>query len=315
MWDEDEIPQKVAEFKDSIKNTTPEAYLLEYPIETVQDILSSLIRSAIIAPKDKMLVVSDLSAIEARVLSWLAGETWRLEVFATHGKIYEASASKMFNIPMEEVTKSIRAKGKVAELALGYQGGAGALVQMGGLDMGLTLTELEGIKLLWRRNNPKIVALWKDLDDAVRTTLKSIDKVITIGVFKMRRFRVSPTLSFLQIKLPSGRSLFYANPFISQNKIGYYGLNDKKQWTKIDSYGGKFAENLTQAVARDVLAEGLMKADKKGFNINLHVHDEISIEGDEADLPTLVNLMSEPLSWAEGLPLGASGFVSSFYRK
>ena len=119
MWDEDEIPQKVAEFKDSIKNTTPEAYLLEYPIETVQDILSSLIRSAIIAPKGKVLVVSDLSAIEARVLSWLAGETWRLEVFATHGKIYEASASKMFNIPMEEVTKSIRAKGKVAELALG----------------------------------------------------------------------------------------------------------------------------------------------------------------------------------------------------
>lgn len=314
MWNEEETSAKVAMHKEAIKALDPESYLLEYSLDQSLDVLSSMIRSTIVAPKGKKLVVADLSAIEARVLAWFANETWRLEVFATHGKIYEASASRMFKMDIADVTKSIRAKGKVAELALGYQGGANALIQMGALDMGLTVDELDPIKTLWRKSNPNICEFWLGIEKAVRMAFMTTN-AIAYNYFKIRILKLSHKLSFLQIKLPSGRSLFYANPSIEKGKLHYWGLDDRKKWAKIPTYGGKLTENLTQAVARDVLAEGLKRADEHGFDINLHVHDEIGIEGDEHDLPTLVRLMSEPISWAIGLPLGADGFISDFYRK
>lgn len=280
--------------------------------------LAAMIRTMITAPVGKILAVSDFSAIEARVIAWLAGEKWRLQVFQTHGKIYEASAAQMFNVSIESIDKGspLRQKGKVAELALGYQGGPGALIQMGALDMGLTEDELQPLVDAWRKANPKIKKLWYDVDNA------AIEAVDTKGFVKFHT-----GISFyckngsLFIELPSGRRLVYANARLEPHHkfdklvIAYDGINDKKQWGKLNTYGGKLVENIIQAIARDCLAVSMIRLEEAGYKIVMHVHDEVVIEADEGSISDIESIMAEPIDWAKGLPLEADGFETTFYKK
>lgn len=286
-------------------------------------VLSQLVRTAFIPEEGNTFTVADFSAIEARVTAWLASVQWRLDVFNTHGKIYEASASMMFNVPIEEVTKGsdYRAKGKVAELALGYGGAVGAMITMGGDKMGLSNSEMQNIVDKWRDANPEVVALWKDIEKnailAVRTKKERISK------FRGITFNYDGTA--LRITLPSGRSLFYQKPIIGKNKWGgdclfYMGMDQvKKIWTRIDTYGGKLVENIVQAIARDILAESLIRLDNAGFKIVMHVHDEavaeVPKEGAEVNLERMCDIMSQPVKWAPDLPLGADGYITDYYKK
>ena len=279
---------------------------------SLPDVLSQLIRTAFIAPPGKKLLVCDYSAIEARVIAWLAGEEWRLDVFRTHGKIYEASASQMFGVPIEQITKGseLRQKGKVAELALGYQGGPGALISMGALDMGLSEDELPELVTAWRRSNPKIVKFWRDVEEAAIRAVKDKRPV------KLQyNIAFIPESGILFLQLPSGRRLAYARPRLEiDDRFGKECITYMGEKSRLKTYGGKLVENIVQATARDCLAEAMARLDGAGYDIVAHVHDEIIAEGDQ-DIKEMEAIMSEPIPWAPGLPLRADGFETEFYRK
>jgi DNA polymerase len=290
----------------------------------VPDTLSQLIRTAFVAPNGKMLGVADFSAIEARVLAWLAGEQWRIDVFNSHGKIYEASASQMFGVPIDQIGKGsdLRQKGKVAELALGYQGGKGALIAMGALDGGLTESELPEIVTRWRNANRRIVELWYGLDAAAIQVMETGQPVGVAGLILARESHYETQQDFFTIRLPSGRKLYYAKPFLRENDFGkpalhYWGTDQQtKKWTVLNTYGGKLVENSVQAIARDCLAVTLMKLDQAGYPIVLHVHDEVGAEVEDASqLDMMLDIMAQPIPWAPGLPLKGDGFTTQFYMK
>jgi DNA polymerase len=298
--------------------------LLKFIYGNVPDTLSQLIRTAFYAPGNKELGVADFSAIEARVIAWLAVEQWRLEVFATHGKIYEASASQMFGVPLEQIGKGsdLRQKGKVAELALGYQGGKGALISMGALDQGLTEAELPEIVTRWRNANRRIVDLWYSMEAAALEVMETGQPVGVKGLIFARESHHATRQDFFTITLPSGRKLYYAKPFLKENDFGkpalhYWGMDQtSKKWTVLNTYGGKLVENCVQAIARDCLAVSLMRTSAEGFDTVLHVHDELGIEIENPSaLDRVLDIMSEPIPWAPGLPLKADGFVTKFYQK
>lgn len=350
----------------------------------IPGVLSELIRTSFIAPEGSRFIVADFSAIEARVLAWLAGESWRMEVFKTHGKIYEASASQMFKVPLDSISYKkdgetikgpnyhMRAKGKVSELALGYQGGPGALINMGALAMGVcdeairlgkievaenrkaledgdisieyallnglylewnqaaedfyVMKELAKLTKMWRNENKKIVKFWYDLQDA------ALEAILDPGTLH----RVQHGISFqvkndvLFLTLPSGGQLSYWQPRAHEEmvkgqmrwKITYMGLDQvKKIWRKIDTYGGKFCENITQAVARDCLAVALLRLDAAGYKIVMHIHDEVVIEAPEKGegidfkMKTVNSIMSRPIDWAPGLLLTADSYETYYYKK
>ena len=302
--------------------------LLKLVYGSVPDTLSQLIRTAFIAAPGNVLVDADFSSIEARVISWLAGETWRLDVFRTHGKIYEASASQMFGVPIERIVKgnpeySLRQRGKVAELALGYQGGKGALITMGALDMGIPEDDLPDIVSRWRESNRRIVDLWYTLEKAAITTIHTGQQIGTKGLIFSREFNLESNLDFLTITLPSGRKLYYAKPDLTTNQWGnpsiqYYGVDQQtKQWTPLETYGGKLVENIVQAISRDCLAIAINTLEAAGFPVVFHVHDEVVIDcpKEMADLDEVIRLMTQPIPWAKGLPLNADGWVGDFFRK
>lgn len=286
----------------------------------VPDTLSQLIRTAFIAKDGHRFIVCDFSAIEARVIAWLAGEQWRLDVFRTHGKIYEASASMMFHVPVEEITKTDprRQKGKIAELALGYQGGVGAMQQMGGEKMGLTEDEMKTIVKQWRAANPAIVTLWTKLENAVKTTIRT-GEMTAVGCL-----RIHMREEHLLIKLPSGRSLCYPGADIGQNRFGdesitYMGVNQtNKQWSRLETYGGKLVENVVQGIARDCLAVTMLRMAEAGYSIVFHVHDEaISEVPDNSGLTLegVQEIFKMPIPWAKDLPLKGAGYETKFYLK
>lgn len=291
--------------------------------DNISNVLSELIRTALIPEEGNVFGVADFSAIEARVLAWLAQEKWRLDVFSSHGQIYEASASMMFGIPIESITKGSmeRDKGKIAELALGYQGALGALKTMGGEEMGLSETEMQSIVKKWRKANPAIVAFWADVDKCAIQAMTL--KRPVYSKFKNLIFDYDGTA--MTIELPSKRKLFYWNPSLTVNKWGsksikYRGMDQTtKQWTYIDTYGGKITENIVQAVARDILADSMQRLDKVGFDIVAHVHDEVVCElplyTAKWHLGIMCEMMGEPIEWATGLPLNAEGFITEFYKK
>ncbi|PTY76240.1 hypothetical protein B5V89_18690, partial [Heyndrickxia sporothermodurans] len=294
----------------------------------VPDTLSQLIRTAFVPSEGNLLVISDFSAIEARVIAWLAGEQWRLDVFNTHGKIYEASASQMFGVPIELIKKGnpeyeLRQKGKVAELALGYQGGSGALISMGALNMGLTEEELPDIVRRWRSSNKRIQDLWYSLENAALSVMRTGQPAGVRGLIIARESDIQNGLDFLTITLPSGRKLFYVKPFLSENDFGkeaiyYYGLNQTtKKWEQTSTYGGKLVENVVQAIARDCLAVTLDRLERAGYQTVMHIHDEavLDVPKEKADLEKVEKIMSQEISWAPGLPLNAAGFVSEYYKK
>lgn len=286
---------------------------IEILYDSLNDTLKQLVRTAFIAEDGQDFYVSDFSAIEARVIAWYAKENWRLEVFATHGKIYEASASQMFHIPIEEVDKNLRQKGKVAELALGYQGGPGALKQMGALEMGVPEEELPELVENWRRANPNIVQFWKDVQRAAIKALKT-RSTIKLGKLKFKRSK-----GFLFIQLPSGRNLAYAKASVEAgdygDKIIYEGQGDKAYFTRQETYGGKLVENIVQATARDILAEALLRLEEAGYPVVFHVHDEAIVETSDTDIETINNLMAQAPDWAAGLPLNSEGYVTKYYKK
>jgi DNA polymerase len=288
---------------------------LESLYDSVPEALSELIRTAFVPRDGRKFIVADFSAIEARVIAWLAGETWRNEVFATHGKIYEASASQMFNVPIEEVTKGspLRQKGKIAELALGYGGSVGALKSMGALEMGLAEDELKPLVTAWRSANPNIVKLWWDIDHAAMTAVRDKTATETHGI------KFSRKSGLLFITLPSGRRLAYVKPRIGENRFGgdcvtYEGVGNMRKWERIDSYGPKFTENIIQAISRDILAYALRTF--RCCDVVMHCHDEVVIEADErVNLDVVCEQMSRVPPWAEGLLLRADGYETAFYKK
>ena len=295
---------------------------------SVMNTLSQLIRTSFIAAEGKTLVDADFSSIEARVIAWLAQEEWVLDVFRTHGKIYEATASQMFGVPIDKIKKgnpeyALRQRGKVATLALGYQGGVGALIAMGALDMGIPEEDLQDIVSRWRQANRRIVELWYKVEGAAVSVIQTGQQTGVNGLIFTREFDLENDLDFLTIRLPSGRKLYYAHPEIDQNQWGrpiilYQGVNQTtKQWTTLETYGGKLVENLVQAIARDCLAVAIESLEKAGYPIVFHVHDEVVIEcpRDKADLDRVVEIMTTPIDWAQGLPVNADGWVGDFFRK
>jgi DNA polymerase len=291
---------------------------VELLYEAIPNVLSELIRTAFIPMEGCRYLVADFSAIEARVLAWLSGEQWRLEVFATHGKIYEASASAMFHVPMEEVTKGspLRHKGKISELALGYGGAAGALISMGALDMGIKEEELSSLVSTWRKANPHITQFWWEVDKAAiqAVTEKKRTQAGRI-VFEYRS-------GILFVSLPSGRKLSYVKPRMEMNQfdrkgLTYEGIGGNKKWCRIETYGPKLVENIVQGTARDLLVDAMLRVDQAGYEIVMHCHDEIIAEVPEGEgsVEELCRLMAVPPVWADGLPLRADGYECSFYKK
>lgn len=281
-------------------------------------VLSELIRTAFVPKKDCKFYVADFSSIEARVIAWLAGEKWRMDVFASHGKIYEASASQMFNVPIEEIKKGspLRQKGKIAELALGYGGSVGALKAMGALSMGLTEEELQPLVTAWREANPNIVKLWWDADKAAMTAVRQRTTTKTHGIC----FEYQSGMLF--ITLPSGRNLVYVKPSIGVNQFGsdnvtYEGVGSTKKWERIESYGPKFVENIVQAISRDILTYAMRRLNSYGYQIVMHVHDEVVLEVPIgiSSVDEICQIMAETPAWAKGLSLRAEGYECEFYRK
>lgn len=283
--------------------------------------LSQLVRTALIASPGNVITVSDFSAIEARVIAWLAGESWRQKVFATTGKIYEASAAQMFHVPAESITKSDprRQKGKVAELACGYGGGVGALKAMGADKMGLTDEELADIITRWRAKSPRIVRLWSALEDGAKMAIETKCAVrIRQGV------TVRATNDYMAIQLPSGRSIYYAYPAIEPiekfgrlvSSITYMGVDQTtRKWTRLETYGGKLTENVVQAIARDCLGVTICRLEALGYHIVAHIHDEVLIDGPRGILENVNAVMATPIPWAPGLLLKGAGYETEFYRK
>mgnify|MGYP002511057874 CR=1 FL=1 len=292
----------------------------------VPDTLSQLIRTAFVPSEGNKFVVADFSAIEARVIAWLAGEQWVNEVFATHGKIYEATASQMFHVPIEKIVKGnpeygLRQKGKVATLALGYQGGTSALIQMGALSMGLSEDELPDIVQRWRNANPRIRDLWWKVQQASIACVQTAQPQAVPGLIFALEGDLLYGQSFLTVRLPSGRKLFYPRPFISDNQFGrpavhYYGLGTNKKWGIESTYGGKMTENIVQAIARDCLAEILKRIHARGLQVVFHVHDEVIIDAPQSvTVEEICALMAEPIPWAPGLVLKGAGFEGNYYMK
>lgn len=316
------LPQNHLDDLDTAREVikTGDLELMEMLYENPSDILSQCIRTAIIPAPGKKFIVADFSAIEARIIAWLAGEKWRIEVFSTHGKIYEASASQMFKVPIEQITKGspLRQKGKVAELACGYGGGVGALKRMGAGD--LSDDELKTIITQWRLANPKIVEFWNTTQNAV---MEAITERSTVTINKNLKAIYQSGILF--IELPSGRRLAYVKPkvvddarFPGAKKITFQAVNETTwQWDEQDTYGGKLVENIVQAVARDCLAHAMLTLDSMDYQIVMHVHDEVVIEIDEDsnELKTVCELMSQEIPWAPGLPLRADGYECQYYQK
>ena len=282
--------------------------------DSVPDALSELIRTAFV-PETGKFIVADFSAIEARVIAWLAGEGWRMEVFANGGDIYCASASQMFHVPVIKhgVNGHLRQKGKIAELALGYGGGVGALKAMGALEMGVPEEELQPLVNAWRNANPSIVRLWWDVDRAVKTAIREKTSV------RLGNLQFICRSGMLFIKLPSGRSMAYVKPRMGVNRFGgesvtYYGLNAAKKWDLIESYGPKFVENIVQGISRDLLCSAMLRLGN--MQIVAHVHDEVIIEAyPEDNLKMVCRIMGQSPDWAEGLILRADGYECETYRK
>lgn len=296
------------------------------------DTLSQLIRTAFVAAPGNVLIDADFSAIEARVISWLADEEWRLEVFRTHGKIYEASASQMFGVPLERIKKgnpeySLRQRGKVAELALGYQGGVPAMRQMdtGKLLADLPDEEIKDIVDKWRNTNPKIRNLWYSFNDAAIRVIQNGGSLRVRCCTFARECDCIRGTTCMTVSLPSGRKLYYVEPSVGENRWGgpsitYMGVNDKNKWGRIETYGGKLVENVVQAIARDCLAQAIEHLEAAGLPVVFHIHDEVVIDTaafdtNDAMLDKVVKIMSAPIPWAEGLPLGADGWVGVFFKK
>lgn len=312
--------------RELVKNRNIEA--LRFIYGSIPDTLSQLIRTAFIAAPGNVLIDADFSAIEARVISWIAGEEWRLEVFRTHGKIYEASASQMFGVPIDLIKKgnpeySLRQKGKVAELALGYQGGTGALIAMGALDMGIAEEDLSDIVSRWRESNKRIRDLWYKMEAAAVQVISQGGAVGVNGLVISHELNCDTGFDALTILLPSGRKLFYVSPQIGENQWGkpslsYMGMNQtSKKWQRIETYGGKLVENSVQAIARDCLAQAIENLETAGIPVVFHIHDEVVIDctPDTASLDDVIRIMSKPIPWASGLPLGADGWVGTFFKK
>lgn len=301
--------------------------MVEIMYDDVSDILSQLIRTAIVAPEGKILSVADFSAIEARVISWLANEEWRMEVFRGDGKIYEATGSKMFNVPISAITKGseLRQKSKISELALGYEGAIGALSRMGGEKMGLSNAEMMSLVRKWRMANPSIVDMWHEIEACAHEAVRYQREVI--GTPRNLVFNCDG--EFLTIQLPSGRKLFYNKPHFRMKTTGrstsktlcYMGMNQEtKKWCEVDTYGGKLTENIVQAIARDLLAFAMLNLAKAGYKITMHVHDEaiaeIPFDGHEREYyDNMVKIMSKAPDWASDLPLNADGYITPFYKK
>ena len=306
---------------------------------SINDTLSQLIRTAFVATPGNVLIDADFSAIEARVISWLAGQEWRLEVFRTHGKIYEASASQMFHVPIEKIKKgnpeyALRQRGKVAELALGYQGGVSAMRRM---DTGHNLDDLsddevKGIVDRWRETNSMIRDLWNIVDSAAVTVItnggaqtirsETTDAVVTLAC----ELDVITGTRYMTILLPSGRKLYYPSPEIGVNRWGnpsvsYMGQNQTtKRWERVETYGGKLVENIVQAIARDCLAIAIENLEAQGLHVVFHIHDEVVIDtpawaDNDMMLDTVTKIMTKPIPWAQALPLNADGWVDKFFKK
>ena len=306
---------------------------------SINDTLSQRIRTAFVATPGNVLIDADFSAIEARVISWLAGQEWRLEVFRTHGKIYEASASQMFHVPIEKIKKgnpeyALRQRGKVAELALGYQGGVSAMRRM---DVGHNLDDLsddevKGIVDRWRETNSMIRDLWNIVDSAAITVItnggaqtirsETTDAIITLAC----ELDVITGTRYMTILLPSGRKLYYPSPEIGVNRWGnpsvsYTGQNQTtKRWERVETYGGKLVENIVQAIARDCLAIAIENLEAQGLHVVFHIHDEVVIDtpawaDEDTMLETVTKIMTKPIPWAQALPLNADGWVDKFFKK
>ena len=303
----------LAEARSLVKQGNVEA--LEMLYEDIPDTLSQLIRTAFIPRTGFKFIVADFSAIEARVLAWLAGEKWRMQVFAEGKDIYCSSASQMFSVPVEKhgVNGHLRQKGKIAELALGYGGSVGALKAMGALDMGLTEEELQPLVDAWRSSNPMVTTLWWDVDRAVKQCVHEHVSVRTHNIVFTYKS------GFLIIELPSKRCLYYVKPRVEENKYGgesvtYEGVGSTKKWERLESYGPKFVENITQAIARDILLYAMQTL--KEYRIVAHVHDEAIIETDKSvSVQSVCELMGRTPPWAEGLVLRADGYECEFYKK
>ena len=314
--------------RDLVKDRKIDALRLIYG--SIPDTLSQLIRTAFVASEGKILIDADFSAIEARVISWLAGEQWRLDVFRTHGKIYEASASQMFGVPIERIKKGnpeyeLRQRGKVAELALGYQGGVGAMRQM---DTGhqldsLSDDEVKDIVNRWRETNKRIRDLWYKIDKAAVQVITQGGSVGVNSILVSREFDYDYGKDYMTVTLPSGRKLYYNSPQITENRwgnpsISYMGMEQaKKKWKRIETYGGKLVENIVQAIARDCLSQAITHLEQAGIPVIFHIHDEVVIEcsADKASLDDVVKIISQPIPWAPDLPLGADGWVGQFFKK
>ena len=291
---------------------------LEMFYESTPNVLSELIRTAFIPKAGFKFIAADFSAIEARVLAYLAGEKWRVDVFKTHGKIYEASASAMFNVPIEGIKKSsdLRQKGKIAELALGYGGSIGALTAMGALEMGLKEEELQPLVTAWRNANQNITKFWWNIDKASITAVKERTTV------KVGKIEFTYCGGILFITLPSGRKLSYMKPRLQINKfdregLTYEGIGESKKWIRIETYGPKLVENIVQAASRDLLAEAMLRLYEAGYEIVMHIHDEVVIEAhiNRNSLEEVCEIMSITPKWAEGLFLKADGYECSYYKK
>ena len=292
-----------------------------YKDENLSSLLSQLIRTTFIPKKNHRFIIADFSAIEARIIAYLSNEKWRIDVFNTHGKIYEASASKMFKVDIDEITKEseLRQKGKIAELALGYQGGVGALVSMGAYNMNLCESELIEIVKAFRSSNPNIVKLW---NNAQKAFIEAVKNKSVVHIDKNISFIYEGNILF--IKLPSGRRLSYIRPKIDYDNIfnkyiiTYEGIDPTtKKSKRLTTYGGKLVENIVQAIARDVLAQAMMNLRNKGFNIVMHVHDEIvlEVENGVSSVEEVCEIMCKENKYLKGLKLKADGFESKYYKK